>query len=43
MEMDFKNIKHEKNRVRKKIWDEMIERRIARFPYPPHGRIPNFA
>jgi len=29
--------------VRERIWDELEESGVARFPFPPHGRIPNFA
>ncbi len=29
--------------VREAVWDDLEEREVARFPYPPHGRIPNFA
>ena len=25
------------------IWDRLQDERLARFPFPPHGRIPNFA
>ncbi|MFP4625026.1 MAG: 5-formyltetrahydrofolate cyclo-ligase [Natronomonas sp.] len=32
-----------KGALRERIWDELEERGEARFPYPPHGRIPNFA
>lgn len=32
----------EKQELREQIWDELEERGEARFPYPPHGRIPNF-
>lgn len=32
-----------KQAVRDRIWDELEERGEARFPFPPHGRIPNFA
>lgn len=28
--------------ARSQIWDELQATGIARFPYPPHGRIPNF-
>ena len=35
-------IKEEKDRIRKKIWDEMLRRGIAKPPLPPHNRIPNF-
>lgn len=34
--------KREKQRLREKIWREMQERGIARFPLPCWGRIPNF-
>ncbi|WP_418282748.1 5-formyltetrahydrofolate cyclo-ligase [Halorubrum sp. DTA98] len=29
--------------VRETVWDALAERGAARFPFPPHGRIPNFA
>lgn len=32
----------DKQAVRERIWDELEESGVARFPYPPHGRIPNF-
>ncbi len=32
-----------KQELRDRIWDALDERGEARFPYPPHGRIPNFA
>jgi 5-formyltetrahydrofolate cyclo-ligase len=32
-----------KQALRERIWDELEESGEARFPYPPHGRIPNFA
>jgi len=32
----------EKRRIRKRIWDRLERDGLARFPYPPHGRIPNF-
>ena len=32
----------DKDAVRAAVWDELEETGIARFPYPPHGRIPNF-
>lgn len=32
-----------KQELRERIWDELEARGEARFPYPPHGRIPNFA
>lgn len=34
-------IKEEKERLRKEIWDKLLETGIA-LPPPPHGRIPNF-
>ncbi len=33
----------EKNAVREAVWDALEARGEARFPFPPHGRIPNFA
>jgi 5-formyltetrahydrofolate cyclo-ligase len=33
----------EKQALRERIWDELDESGEARFPFPPHGRIPNFA
>jgi 5-formyltetrahydrofolate cyclo-ligase len=29
--------------ARKAVWDLLSAKRAARFPFPPHGRIPNFA
>lgn len=31
-----------KQAVRERIWDALEVGGVARFPYPPHGRIPNF-
>jgi 5-formyltetrahydrofolate cyclo-ligase len=31
-----------KKEIRDYVWNMMVEKRIASFPYPPHGRIPNF-
>jgi len=31
-----------KNEIRYRIWDLLDKKKIARFPLPPHGRIPNF-
>lgn len=31
-----------KEECRKRIWDYMLKENIAKFPLPPHGRIPNF-
>ena len=33
----------DKQAVREAVWDDLEERGVARFPYPPHGRIPNVA
>ncbi|AFZ72236.1 5-formyltetrahydrofolate cyclo-ligase [Natronobacterium gregoryi] len=33
----------DKQALRERIWNDLEERGIARFPFPPHGRIPNFA
>jgi len=33
----------DKQSLRERIWDDLEERGAARFPFPPHGRIPNFA
>lgn len=33
----------DKQSLRERIWDELEESGEARFPFPPHGRIPNFA
>lgn len=32
----------DKDQIRKRIWDLLVEKEVARFPLPPHGRIPNF-
>lgn len=32
-----------KQELRERVWDELEETGEARFPFPPHGRIPNFA
>ena len=32
-----------KARIRRRIWDRLERDGVARFPFPPHGRIPNFA
>jgi len=29
--------------LRERIWDDLEDSGVARFPFPPHGRIPNFA
>jgi 5-formyltetrahydrofolate cyclo-ligase len=33
----------EKGALRERVWDRIEDEGIARFPFPPHGRIPNFA
>lgn len=33
----------DKETVRERVWDDLEESGEARFPFPPHGRIPNFA
>jgi 5-formyltetrahydrofolate cyclo-ligase len=33
----------EKQALRERVWDELEASGDARFPFPPHGRIPNFA
>ena len=33
----------DKAAARKAVWDLLSAKRAARFPFPPHGRIPNFA
>lgn len=33
----------DKQGLRERIWDKLEESGEARFPFPPHGRIPNFA
>jgi 5-formyltetrahydrofolate cyclo-ligase len=32
-----------KDAARRAVWDRLQAERLARFPFPPHGRIPNFA
>ncbi|CQH59606.1 probable COG0212-type thiamine metabolism protein [Halobacterium hubeiense] len=33
----------DKQDLRERVWDDLEESGEARFPFPPHGRIPNFA
>jgi 5-formyltetrahydrofolate cyclo-ligase len=33
----------DKQALRERVWDDLDESGEARFPFPPHGRIPNFA
>jgi 5-formyltetrahydrofolate cyclo-ligase len=39
----MKAVFHNKALARRTVWDHLQEERQARFPFPPHGRIPNFA
>jgi 5-formyltetrahydrofolate cyclo-ligase len=32
-----------KHAARQAVWDQLVADKLARFPFPPHGRIPNFA
>ncbi|WP_303647867.1 5-formyltetrahydrofolate cyclo-ligase [Haloarchaeobius amylolyticus] len=32
----------DKQALRERVWDALEEQNQARFPFPPHGRIPNF-
>lgn len=32
----------DKDAARQHVWDLLQEEKLARFPFPPHGRIPNF-
>ena len=31
-----------KQAIRERVWDDLEASGVARFPFPPHGRIPNF-
>ncbi len=33
----------DKQQLRERVWDDLEDSGEARFPFPPHGRIPNFA
>jgi 5-formyltetrahydrofolate cyclo-ligase len=33
----------DKQALRERVWDALEDEGVARFPFPPHGRIPNFA
>ncbi|MFB6072085.1 MAG: 5-formyltetrahydrofolate cyclo-ligase [Halobacterium sp.] len=33
----------DKDALRERVWDDLEDSGEARFPFPPHGRIPNFA
>ena len=32
----------DKQPIRETVWDKLETEKVARFPFPPHGRIPNF-
>lgn len=32
----------DKSAARQAVWDTLKDERLARFPFPPHGRIPNY-
>ena len=32
----------DKAAARQAVWDRLKAERLAAFPFPPHGRIPNF-
>ena len=40
---DVAAIDREKQELRERIWELLTSRRVARFPFPIHDRIPNFA
>src|SRR6478672_13061598 len=33
----------DKSAARQWVWDRLSAEGVARFPFPPHGRLPNFA
>ncbi len=33
----------DKQSIRERVWDALADEGVARFPFPPHGRIPNVA
>jgi 5-formyltetrahydrofolate cyclo-ligase len=33
----------DKQSLRERVWDDLEASGVARFPFPPHGRIPNYA
>ena len=33
----------DKQTIRERVWADLEDAGVARFPFPPHGRIPNFA
>ncbi len=41
-EPDRRRLEGEKARWRRQVWDLLGSSQVARFPFPPHDRIPNF-
>ena len=41
-EADRRRLEGEKARLRREAWDRLQSEGVARFPFPPHDRIPNF-
>lgn len=41
-EADRRRLEGEKARQRRAVWDRLQSDGVARFPFPPHDRIPNF-
>ncbi|MDE1819455.1 MAG: 5-formyltetrahydrofolate cyclo-ligase [Euryarchaeota archaeon] len=39
---DRRRLEGEKSRLRREVWDSLQAKGVARFPFPPHDRIPNF-
>lgn len=38
----YSNISYEKQKIREHIWKLLVDKKVARFPFPIRGRIPNF-
>lgn len=36
------SVQLQKDEIRNKIWNRLVKEDVARFPLPPHGRIPNY-
>jgi 5-formyltetrahydrofolate cyclo-ligase len=41
-EADRRRLEGEKSKLRRGVWDQLQSDGVARFPFPPHDRIPNF-
>lgn len=41
-DLDRRRLEGEKARLRREVWDRLQSEGVARFPFPPHDRIPNF-